>query len=103
MKTEYQNSPLEIWGGVECTVNRVRDEYFTQLDRNGHWRRDTDLHRFAELGLQTLRFPLLWEALAPASPENIDWSWDNQRLTKLRGLGIRPIVGLLHHGSGPRY
>jgi dTDP-4-dehydrorhamnose reductase len=53
--------------------------------------------------LQTLRFPLLWETLAPASPENIDWSWADQRLTKLRGLGIRPIVGLLHHGSGPRY
>ena len=102
MKKE-RHSLLEIWGGVECTVNRVRDQYFSQLDRNGHWQRETDLDRFAELGLRTLRFPLLWETLAPDSLENIDWSWADQRLTKLRGLGIRPIVGLLHHGSGPRY
>lgn len=27
--------PLEVWGGVECTVNRVCDEYFDQLERNG--------------------------------------------------------------------
>jgi dTDP-4-dehydrorhamnose reductase len=53
--------------------------------------------------LRTLRFPLLWETLAPDSLERIDWSWADQRLTKLRALGIRPIVGLLHHGSGPRY
>ena len=33
----------------------------------------------------------------------IDWSWVDQRLTRLSALGIRPIVGLLHHGSGPRY
>jgi dTDP-4-dehydrorhamnose reductase len=103
MKTEYQYTPIELWGGVECTVNRVRDRYFNQLDRSGHWRRETDLDRFAELGLHALRFPLLWETLAPDSPESIDWSWADRRLTKLRALGIRPIVGLLHHGSGPRY
>ena len=103
MKTGHQNTPIELWGGAECTVNRVRDQYFNQLDRSGHWGRETDLDRFAELGLRTLRFPLLWETLAPDSPERIDWSWADQRLTKLRALGIRPIVGLLHHGSGPRY
>ncbi|HEY0385548.1 MAG TPA: sugar nucleotide-binding protein, partial [Pyrinomonadaceae bacterium] len=31
-----------------------------------------------------------------------DWSWADERLARLRELGIRPIVGLLHHGSGPR-
>ena len=103
MKMEYQNTPIELWGGVECTVNRVRDQYFNQLDRTGHWRRETDLDRFAELGLHTLRFPLLWETLAPDSAETIDWSWADERLPKLRALRIRPIVGLLHHGSGPRY
>ena len=25
---------LELWGGVECTVNRVRDGYIEQLDRS---------------------------------------------------------------------
>jgi dTDP-4-dehydrorhamnose reductase len=103
MKTRHQNTAIELWGGAECTVNRVRDQYFNQLDRSGHWGRETDLDRFAELGLRTLRFPLLWETLAPDSLERIDWSWADQRLTKLRALGIRPIVGMLHHGSGPRY
>jgi len=103
MKTKYQKTSIELWGGVECTVNRVRNQYFNQLDRTGHWRRETDLDRFAELGLHALRFPLLWETLAPDSPEIIDWSWADQRLAKLRALGIRPVVGLLHHGSGPRY
>jgi dTDP-4-dehydrorhamnose reductase len=95
---------MELWGGVECTINRVRDRYFSQLERSGHWERaDDDLERFAQLGLRTLRFPLLWESLAPNSLDEIDWGWADARLTKLNSLGIRPIVGLLHHGSGPRY
>src|SRR2546423_10739592 len=103
MKMEHQKTPIELWGGVECTVNRVRNQYFNQLDRSGHWRREADLDHFAELGLRALRFPLLWETLAPVSPERIDWSVADESLAKVRALGIRPIVGLLHHGSGPRY
>lgn len=95
---------IELWGGVECTINRIRDQYFNQLRRSGHWERaDDDLERFAQLGLRTLRFPLLWEALAPDSLDQIDWRWADARLEKVKSLGIRPIAGLLHHGSGPRY
>jgi dTDP-4-dehydrorhamnose reductase len=32
-----------------------------------------------------------------------DWSWADERLERLRELGIHPIVGLVHHGSGPRH
>lgn len=32
---EY-SKPLELWGGVECTVNRVRNQYFDQLKSNRH-------------------------------------------------------------------
>lgn len=103
MKTQHQQTPIELWGGVECTVNRVRNRYFNQLDRSGHWRRGEDLNLFAQLGFRALRFPLLWETLAPESPERIDWSWADERLAQAKALGIRPIVGLLHHGSGPRY
>ncbi len=28
--------PLELRGGVECTVNRVGDRVFDQMERNGH-------------------------------------------------------------------
>lgn len=95
---------MELWGGVECTINRVGDRFFNQLKRSGHWRRaDSDLARFAALGLRTLRFPILWESIAPRSAEECDWSWADARLARLRDLGVRPIAGLLHHGSGPRY
>ncbi|MBD0258867.1 MAG: sugar nucleotide-binding protein, partial [Cytophagales bacterium] len=32
-----------------------------------------------------------------------DWSWADERLGRLRELGIAPIVGFVHHGSGPRH
>ena len=89
---------------MECTINRVGNSFSDQLKRTGHWRRaDEDLARFAALGLRTLRFPILWESVAPRSLEECDWRWPDARLTRLRELGLRPIVGLLHHGSGPRY
>ena len=93
---------LQLWGGVECTVNRVGDRFFNQLERSGHWDREGDTGLFAALGLRTLRFPILWELLAPTPGEEIDWSWSDARLARVRELGIRPIAGLLHHGSGPR-
>lgn len=102
MDIEVEKS-LQLWGGVECTVNRAGDRFFNQLERNGHWDRAADLDRFAALGLRTLRFPLLWELLAPNSVDEIDWSWPDERLQRARDLGIRPIAGLLHHGSGPVY
>jgi len=94
---------LELWGGLECTVNRVGDSYFDQVRRSGHQGRPEDLERFAELGLRTLRYPVLWERTAPGGLGSADWSWPDARLRRLRELGIRPIVGLVHHGSGPRH
>lgn len=96
-------APLELWGGVECTVNRVGDRWFDQMARSGHDARVDDLARFASLGIRALRYPILWERLAPRSLDEIDWRWTDERLARLRDLGIRPIAGLLHHGSGPRY
>jgi dTDP-4-dehydrorhamnose reductase len=98
-------APLELWGGVECTINRVGDDYFRQLERNGHLHRPSDLERFAGLGIGAIRYPVLWEQHAPDGEDlrgTIDWTWAELRLSTLRQLGVRPIVGLVHHGSGPR-
>ena len=95
--------PLEMWGGVECTVNRVGDRYFDQIARTGHASRLDDLDRFAELGLTSLRFPLLWEHVQPERDAPPDWRWPDRALARLRELGVRPILGLLHHGLGPRW
>jgi dTDP-4-dehydrorhamnose reductase len=91
-------SRLELWAGVECTVNRVGDRYHDQLRRNGYRRRPDDLERFASLGIRALREPVIWEQV-----EERGWAEADLWLWRLRELGIRPIVTLLHHGSGPRH
>jgi dTDP-4-dehydrorhamnose reductase len=95
--------PLQVWGGVECTVNRVGGTYYNQLDRSGHSGRLCDLDRIAELGIRTVRYPILWELNAPDLDSQSDWKWATERLNRLRMLHIAPIVGLVHHGSGPAY
>ncbi|MCC2548369.1 family 1 glycosylhydrolase [Hymenobacter sp. BT175] len=94
---------LEMWGGVECTIRRVGDAYTDQLRRSGHRTRIRDLDRFAELGIKKLRYPVLWEQVAPQSLDKPKWQWADKRLHRLQELDIDPIVGLMHHGSGPRY
>lgn len=94
---------LELWGGAECTLNRVGDVFRDQLCLTGHYDRPGDLDLLAGLGLRALRFPLLWERVAPSDPQERDWSWSDGQLARLREHGIRPIAGLVHHGSGPRY
>jgi dTDP-4-dehydrorhamnose reductase len=99
--TSHDYAPA-LWGGIECTVNRVGDRYFDQLERSGHAQRASDIDLFADLGLTTLRYPVLWERIAPRGLLAADWSWPDERLTRLAAHGIRPIAGLVHHGSGPR-
>ncbi|HEX8143489.1 MAG TPA: family 1 glycosylhydrolase [Pyrinomonadaceae bacterium] len=94
--------PLELWAGVECTVNRVNDLYYDQLEQSGHATRLSDLELFAGLGVRALRYPVLWERTAPDGIERADWTWADERLARIRELGMRPVVGLIHHGSGPR-
>jgi dTDP-4-dehydrorhamnose reductase len=88
---------------MECTVNRVGERYFDQIERSGHARRPDDIERFASLGGKTMRYPVLWERTAPGSVDEADFHWADERLSLLRGLGVRPIVGFMHHGSGPRH
>jgi dTDP-4-dehydrorhamnose reductase len=81
----------------------VHDTYRDQLVATGHHCRSSDIALLADLGLAALRFPVLWERVSPAPDAAPDWNWSDSRLAQLRELGIRPIVGLLHHGSGPSH
>lgn len=90
---------LELWGGAEYTCNRVADHYFDQMELSGHATRLSDLDLFAELGLRTLRTGLLWER----HEREPNWRWSDQRLDRMRELGLRPIASLVHHGSGPHH
>ncbi|HEX8243324.1 MAG TPA: family 1 glycosylhydrolase, partial [Longimicrobium sp.] len=86
---------------MECTVARVGDRYFDQVERTGHHARPADLDLIAATGVTALRYPVLWERTAPGRLADADWRWPDERLNRLRELGIRPIVTLVHHGSGP--
>jgi dTDP-4-dehydrorhamnose reductase len=100
--TAAQDLP-EIWGGLECTVARLRNKWRDQSTETGHRDRPEDLEAIAALGLRTLRYPVLWETISPDRADRADFSWHDPRLQRLRDLGIDPIAGLVHHGSGPRY
>ena len=95
-------SPLELWGGVECSTVRIGDEVRDQLRETGHFERDHDLDAIAALGIRTLRYPILWDTVE-RDDGSLDFAWHDRRLERLRELGIRVIGGLVHHGSGPRH
>ena len=100
---EEENSKLQMWGGVECTVVRLGDEYRDQSEETGHSDRRGDIELIADLGVTTVRYPILWENVAPEQPDDCDWAWTDERLSMLKERGIGVIGGLTHHGSGPRY
>lgn len=93
----------EVWGGIECTVNRVGDEFLWQLGPDGSGLSLADLDQVAALGVRALRFPVLWEQHEREEGAGEDWRWADERLTLLSARGVRPIVGLVHHGSGPAF
>ncbi|MCP8936940.1 sugar nucleotide-binding protein [Alsobacter sp. SYSU M60028] len=94
---------IEMWGGLECTVVRIGDTFRDQTGETGHAGRIEDLDLIADLGISTLRYPVLWETISPDDPARADFTWHDERLERLKALGVRAIAGLCHHGSGPRY
>ncbi|WP_207429310.1 family 1 glycosylhydrolase [Pedobacter sp. SYSU D00535] len=94
---------VEIWGGIECTINRVKDRYMDQLEFSGHYHRDKDIELLAQIGIKRLRYPVLWEKHQLEPGSKINWDISEKNLNRLRELGVDPIVGLVHHGSGPSY
>lgn len=94
---------VAMWAGLECTLNRIGDSYHNQCLKNGHVDRLEDLALFAELGVERLRYPCLWELVCPERADEYHWSYLDERLSEMRRLGLTPIAGLVHHGSGPRF
>ena len=95
-------APLELWGGVECSIVRIGDRFRDQVAETGHRERDGDLDLIAGLGVRAVRYPVVWESVDPDGTGEFDFAWHDKRLARLRALGLRVIAGLVHHGSGPR-
>ena len=93
------NDWVEVWGGVECTIARIGNRVHDQLEKSGHESRLSDFNLFSDLGIRKIRYPLLWEKYELGKEEFLHLH--DERLQELRNLGISPIAGLLHHGSGP--
>src|SRR5678816_2846854 len=85
----------EIWGGIECTINRVNDKFFDQLEFANHYARRSDIDLIASSGIKSLRFPVLWEKHQPNLRDQICWDWAESSLKKIKELNITPIIGLL--------
>ncbi len=103
MDTKFKYYSPEIWGGVECTINRIQDTWLDQLENANHYNRLGDLEKIADLGIRALRYPVLWDKHQPFKDCAIDWTWISKQLNEIRSFGIKPIAGLLHHGSGPGF
>jgi len=93
----------EVWGGIESTINRVGDQYKDQLEYSGHYQRHGDIREFANLGISSIRYPVLWERHQKDKDSKITWDWTAGQLKAIRAAGLNPIVGFVHHGSGPPF
>jgi dTDP-4-dehydrorhamnose reductase len=92
----------EVWGGIECTINRVNDNFLDQLSIANFYQKPS-VEAIADLGIKKIRFPILWEKHQPELNTQIDWSWTQKQVDSLRDKGVDVIAGLLHHGSGPSF
>jgi dTDP-4-dehydrorhamnose reductase len=77
----------EVWGGIECTINRVNDNYLDQL-RISNFYHQPYITTIADLGIKKIRFPILWEKHQPDSGGLIDWTWTQ---TQLKLLQEKPV------------
>jgi glycosyltransferase involved in cell wall biosynthesis/beta-glucosidase/6-phospho-beta-glucosidase/beta-galactosidase len=84
--------------GLESTYLPLFDVDITETTGHQHaWRRDLEPLR----GLvRQMRFPIRWQRVESV-PGRYDWSGTDVALEHLRGLGVAPIVDLLHHTSYP--
>src|SRR5579872_429454 len=76
---------------------RTLDEYELTY-HYARWRDDLSL--FAELGTRYVRYGIPWHRVNPAQG-CWDWDWVDRVLDHLLGLGIQPIVDLVHYGVPP--
>ena len=101
--SQHPNGDIELWGGIECTINRVGDRFFDQLSFSKHYNRNSDIDLIASFGIKKIRYPVLWEKHQAEPASSIDWSETEEKLRLLKERNIDVIAGLVHHGSGPSF
>ncbi|WP_442755719.1 family 1 glycosylhydrolase [Methylocystis sp. JAN1] len=95
-----------LWAvGIEDTfitdphprTGRRLDEY-ELTDHYGRWRDDIGL--MAKLGVSCARYGVPWHRIQP-SPDQWRWEFVDAALDRMLGLGVDPIVDLVHYGLPP--
>lgn len=84
--------------GIECSYPTVGARRVDELEKCGHyarWREDFELVR--EMGIRFLRFGGPYYRMHEG-PGRYDWSFLDETLPVLRGMGIEPILDLCHFG-----
>jgi hypothetical protein len=69
--TGHTAPQIAVWGGLECTINRVGDRFLDQLAFCGHYSRDGDIDAIARLGITALRYGSAWRRMASAVPTGV--------------------------------
>lgn len=101
MTGDHQKT-VEIWGGIEYSVARVNNRFTDQLKKSGYDKRPDYIRLFADLGIKTIRFPILWEKVS-CKKGKPDFSSVDRHIEKLLKYNITPIAGFVHHGNGPDF
>lgn len=86
---------MEMWAGFECTLNRVGDRFQDQLLPTEREMRTACLKSLPALGVTAFRYRIAWDDVSTP------WEKVAEDLSLLTSHNIKPIIGLLHHGSGP--
>lgn len=98
----YLDGRLRYGVGIEDTFipqespgHRKLDEY--ELTQHyARWSEDLDL--VAESGAEFLRWGIPWYLVEPR-PGEFDWTWLDQVASKMKALGLRCVVDLMHYGT----
>lgn len=88
---------MEMWAGFECTLNRVGERYQDQLLPQERDLRKACLRALPSLGVSAFRYRVAWEDVSTP------WDWVKDDIDYLTEHNIKPIIGLIHHGSGPSH
>lgn len=88
---------MEMWAGFECTLNRVGERFQDQLLPNEREMRLQCMRLLPSLGITAFRYRIAWE------DESTPWSHYEEDMAFFAANNITPILGLVHHGSGPAH
>jgi dTDP-4-dehydrorhamnose reductase len=91
----------EVWAGLEASFLDVGSTSWDQLRLTGHDGRDEDIEVIRRLGARAVRYPVLW-GRSGSTRGSTDWTFAEARVRALHDANVKPILGLLHHGYGPR-